>query len=126
MRLWDPGIEYNDERKLDYGFDITTWTDQYTKIKYGGRSVIQRCSAYEPVRIEAPGTSYNDTETAIYGASNLRTIGNLSTKYASNLELSAAKNLLELDIGNSHPSYNNTNLKSVSFGSNSKLRRVNV
>lgn len=126
MRLWDPGIEYDDERKLDYGFDIVTWTDQYTRIKYGGRSVTQRCEAYVPTRIEAPGDSYNDTEMAIYGASNLKSIGNLSTKYASNLELSAAKKLLELDIGNSHPQYNNANLRSVSFGSNSMLRRVNV
>jgi hypothetical protein len=35
-------------------------------------------------------------------------------------------NLLELDIGNKNPKYQNSNLNKVSFGSNKMLQRVNV
>lgn len=129
MRLNDPRTSVENQGKdieVDYAFDIITWKDQYTRIKYGGRSVTKRCLTDEEITIEAPGASYNDTETAIFGASNLKSIGKLANKYASTLELSAARNLLEIDVGSDDPNYNNLGLNSITFGSNSMLRKVNV
>jgi hypothetical protein len=129
MRLNDPrNKEENSGRDIvvDYTFDIVTWCDQYTRVKYGGRTISERCKTGETVSISAPETSYNDTETAIYGASNLKSIGSLANKYASTIDLSKASRLLEADLGSSDPNYNNNGLKSISFGSNTMLRKVNI
>lgn len=129
MRLNDPrNKEENSGRDItvDYTFDIVTWCDQYTRVKYGGRTISERCKTGETVSISAPETSYNDTETAIYGASNLKSIGSLANKYASTIDLSKASRLLEADLGSSDPNYSNDGLKSISFGSNTMLRKVNI
>ena len=129
MRLYDPNKTITDPSKkvhTDYDFTIETWKDQYTTIKYGSRSVSVKCQAEQPIKIEAPNDSYNDTETAIFGASNIKRIGDVSTKYATTIDLSAASSLIELDLGNSNPTYKNEGLTRANFGSNTMLRRVNL
>lgn len=129
MRLYDPNKSITDPSKrvhTDYDFTIETWKDQYTTIKYGSRSVSVKCQAEQPIKIEAPNNSYNDTETAIFGASNIKRIGDVSTKYATTIDLSAASGLIELDLGNSDKNYSNAALTRANFGSNTMLRRINL
>ena len=129
MRLNDPrGKESNigKDIEVDYNFDIVTWCDQYTRVKYGGRTVSKRSKTGETTTIEAPEESYNDTETAIYGASNLKSIGSLANKYASTIDLSKASRLLEINLGSDDEGYDNSGLTSIGFGSNTMLRKVNI
>ncbi len=129
MRLWDPNRgqpEGAPHIHTDYNFEIETWKDQYTTIRYGGRAVSVKCPANKKVTIVSPSNTYNDTETGIYGASNLKSIGKMADKYATTIDLSAAVNLLEIDLGSSDPNYQNNGLNSITFGANDMLRRVNI
>ena len=129
MRLWDPNRgqpEGAPHIHTDYNFEIETWKDQYTTIRYGSRAVSVKCPANKKVTIESPSDTYNDTETGIYGASNLKSIGKMADKYATTIDLSAAVNLLEIDLGSSDPNYSHSGLKSITFGANDMLRRVNI
>ena len=129
MRLYDPNKGITDPSKkvhTDYDFYITTWKDQYTTVRYGSRAVSVKCPAGKETKITSPNSSYNDTETGVYGASNLKTIGSMSAKYLTTLDLSSAINLLEIDLGNSDSKYENTGLKTVTFGANDMLRKVNI
>jgi hypothetical protein len=76
--------------------------------------------------IISPQKSYNDTETAIYGASNIKSIGNISNKYANSIKLEQASRLLYFDAGSEKDNYVNDLLESISFGSNTMLQRVNL
>ena len=65
------------------------------------------------------GSNFNDTETAIYGASNLQYLGDLSPLYCNSLHVGAARKLTKLIVGSQLPGYNNPNLKEISlFGRN--------
>lgn len=129
MRLWDPRKDEENKDKeidVDYDFDITTWKDQFTTIKYGSTAVSEKCEAGKPTKIKAPNDSYNDSETAIFGASNIKSIGNVSNKYATTIDLSKATQIQEIDLGSSDSNYSNEGFNTVNFGSSSMLRRVNV
>ena len=126
MRLYTPtdwaGV------KPDADFHLTAYADQYLKVKYGSYETVgKRGKRNEEVIISAPaGIQFNDTETIIYGASRLKSIGDLSGKYAGTIDMSRAVKLEELLIGSKIPGYKNTNLHSVTVKSNTLLRRINV
>lgn len=108
-------------------FDITLFNDQYIGVKYGSYEQFTRAYANETVHITAPtGIEFNDTETIIYGATNIASLGDLSNKYAGTVDVSKATQIEELLLGSSATGYQNTNLKSVSVGNNRLLRKVNV
>lgn len=129
MRLNNPYMSSavpSDELKPNYDFDIITWKDQYTRIKYGGQSVVKRCEADKSQTFSAPLDSYNDTEAAIFGASNIKEISSFSHKYLNSLDLSAATKLLKVDIGSDIDKYSNSTLDNVSFGSNRLLASIGL
>ena len=108
-------------------FDITLFNDQYIGVKYGSYEQFTRANANQTVHVTAPtGIEFNDTETIIYGATNIASLGDLSNKYAGTVDVSKATQIEELLLGNSATGYQNTNLKSVSVGNNRLLRRINV
>ena len=108
-------------------FDITLFDDQYIGVKYGSYEQFTRANANETVHITAPGgITFNDTETIIYGATNLASLGDLSGKYAGTVDVSKATQLDELILGSTTTGYQNANLKSVSVGNNRLLRTINV
>lgn len=108
-------------------FDITLFNDQYIGVKYGSYEQFTRAKANETVHITAPsGITFNDTETIIYGATNLASLGDLSGKYAGTVDVSKATQLDELILGSTTTGYQNANLKSVSVGNNRLLRTINV
>lgn len=108
-------------------FDITLFNDQYIGVKYGSYEQFTRANANQTVHITAPsGITFNDTETIIYGATNIGSLGDLSNKYAGTVDVSKATQLDELILGSTTTGYQNANLKSVSVGNNRLLRTINV
>ena len=108
-------------------FDITLFNDQYVGVKYGSYEQFTRANANQTVHVTAPsGITFNDTETIIYGATNIASLGDLSNKYAGTVDVSKATQLDELILGSTASGYRNANLKSVSVGNNRLLRTVNV
>jgi hypothetical protein len=113
--------------KPDYDFTVTTYASEYVNITFGSITNGARVAKGIPVTITAPAnTIFNDTETIIYGASNISSLGDLSGKYPSTVDISKATRLNELIIGNSTAGYQNTYLKSLSFGNNRLLTNVDV
>ena len=108
-------------------FDITLFNDQYVGVKYGSYEQFTRANANQTVHVTAPsGITFNDTETIIYGATNIASLGDLSNKYAGTVDVSKATQLDELILGSTTTGYQNANLKSVSVGNNRLLRTINV
>lgn len=113
--------------KPNYDFTVTTYASEYVNITFGSITNGARAVKGSPVKITAPAnTIFNDTETIIYGASNISSIGDLSGKYPSTVDISKAERLNELIIGNSTTGYNNPYLKTLSFGNNKLLTKVDV
>lgn len=123
MRLYTPenvAIEPNAD------FTITTYSDQYVRIKYGSKTNYEICTHNIPTVIKAPNDTFNDTETIIYGASRIISIGDLSDKYARSIDLSKASKLTEAIIGSDVEGYSNSTLDSVNVTSNPMLQKLYV
>lgn len=112
----------------DPDFHIEPFADQYLRVKfgsYGTRSVRSRRGS--ATLVKAPeNQTLNDTETIIYGASRLKSLGDLSGKYAGTIDVSKAVRLEELIVGSNAAGYQNTNLKTLAIGNNKMLRWLNV
>ena len=105
---------------------IIPYADQYTRVKYGSYMVGQRTYKDVPVLIEAPDIVFNDTETIIYGASRVKSLGDMSGLYAGTIDVSKATRLSELLIGSGMSGYQNTNLTVLSIGTNNMLRKLDI
>ena len=105
---------------------IIPYADQYTRVKYGSYMVGQRTYKDVPVLIEAPDIVFNDTETIIYGASRVKSFGDMSGLYAGTIDVSKATRLSELLIGSGVSGYQNTNLTVLSIGTNNMLRKLDI
>lgn len=107
---------------------VTPYNDMYAGVRYKANGNIKqiRAKANVPVVFEAPNETFNDTESAIYGASNISSLGDLSALYCGSIDLSKATKLVEIIIGNSTPGYNNSNLKEITVGTNKLLRKIDI
>ena len=105
---------------------IIPYADQYTRVKYGSYMVGQRTYKDVPVLIEAPDIVFNDTETIIYGASRVKSLGDMSGLYAGTIDVSKATRLSELLIGSGVSGYQNTTLTVLSIGTNNMLRKLDI
>ena len=105
---------------------IIPYADQYTRVKYGSYMVGQRTYKDVPVLIEAPDIVFNDTETIIYGASRVKSLGDMSGLYAGTIDVSKATRLSELLIGSGVSGYHNDNLTVLSVGTNNMLRKLDI
>ncbi len=124
MRLYTPqsyaGVE------PDANFTIVPFADQYVRVKFGSYIIGKRCKKDVPVTIEAPEIQFNDTETIIYGASRVKSLGDLAGKYAGTIDMSKAVRLSELHIGSAVEGYHNDNLTVLSVGANKMLRTLDI
>ena len=59
---------------------------------------------------------FNDTETAVYGASDISSLGDLSALYLSVLDVTSCGKLKELKVGNSTEGYQNLLLREAKVG----------
>ena len=123
LRLYTP-TTWSDVEP-DAEMTITPYADQYIRVKYGSYNVYTRAKSGIATTITPPAITFNDTETIIYGASRITSVGDLSPLYAGTIDASAAVKLTELKIGHGGD-YENTNLKSLTLGNNILLQSLDI
>ena len=102
-------------------FTLTPLHNQYLAVAFGGSNGQTAGPYYAPANIpktiNAPtGAQYNDTETYIYGASELKDLGDLSTQYLGNIQFRTTTKLERLVLGNKLNDYYNPNFSSLTIG----------
>lgn len=109
---------------------VTPFSNMYAGVRYKANGTLQqrRLNKNESYQFSAIDSTevFNDTETAVYGARELSSIGDLSALYCGTINVSNAVKLTELIVGNSTEGYVNSNLKELNVGTNPLLKRVNV
>lgn len=123
MRLYSPADAVV---PANGNFTVTPAMNTYVAVKWGSYITSKRCFKNTPVVFEAPEIVFNDTETIIYGADGLSSLGDLSDKYAGTVDVSKAIRLMELNVGSSAEGYLNDNLKTIAVGANKLLHRISV
>lgn len=125
LRIYTP-LEYADVEP-NANITITPYTDGYFGVKYKANGTLIQQRAYEntPILFEAPNERFDDTETAVYGASRISSFGDLSPLYCGTIDLSSASNLVEIIVG-AGGNYVNNNLKSFAVGANNLLKKVDI
>ena len=109
-------------------FTLTTNKPGYIHVKFGQTESDQvRSVPGTAFTINAPsGMQFNDTETIVYGASTLKDLGDLSSKYLGLVDISSATRLESLIIGSTVSNYSNGNFKNLSLGNNRMLKEINL
>lgn len=107
---------------------VTPFSDMYAGVRYKANGTLQQKRAQKNVAItfDAPNETFNDTETAIYGASNLSSLGDLAPLYCGSVNVSNATKLVTLKIGDATDGYSNPNLTDLSVGTNRLLKTLDV
>lgn len=117
---------------------VTPFSNMYAGVKYkaNGTLLQQRLEKNQAYTFAPPKTYndageevdeiFNDTETAIYGASEISSLGDLSGLYCGVINVSKASKLVELIVGNHTPGYTNDNFRELSVGTNRLLRKLDV
>lgn len=106
---------------------VTPFSDMYAGVRYRANGTLQqeRVKKNEPYTFIAPAENFNDTETAIYGASQISSLGDLSPLYSNYCDVSKATKLIELKIGNEDPTYQ-SRLTKLTLGTNRLLKKLDV
>lgn len=107
---------------------VTPFSDLYAGIMYRANGVLkqQRTKANVPTTFKAPDETFNDTETAVYGASEMSSIGDLAPLYCGTVNVSKATKLTELIVGSGIEGYSNPNLKELAVGANKLLKKIDI
>lgn len=125
FRTYTPSVWVGVEPKAD--ITIGAFSAMYGTIRWGSVTKSERMREGEVKTITAPaGIKFNDTETIIYNASMIKTIGDLSALYVGTVDVSKATNITELIIGSSKAGYQNQNFSVLSLGNNAKLRKLDI
>lgn len=106
--------------------NITSYAGQYVNVQYGSYTIGSRTQRNVPVHIKAPDIQFNDTETIIYGAGQISSLGDLSALYPGTVDVAKMTKLVELLVGSGVEGYRNTNLEVLSVGANNLLRKLDV
>lgn len=124
MRLYTPNVWHGVKPNAD--FTLTPAGDVYVAVKYGSYIISRRGHKGEPIVIKAPEIAFNDTETIVYGAAYIGSLGDLSAMYPGTVDISKATKLTELIVGSGAVGYQNSNLTTLAIGNNTLFRRLNV
>ena len=126
LRIYTPSEWAGVEPNAD--ITISPFSAMYAGVRYGanGTLVQERLMANEEHTFTAPDETFNDTETAVYGASEISYLKNLAPLYCGTVNLSKAKRLVIAEIGSATEGYSNPNLTEVSFGTNRLLKKVDI
>lgn len=110
--------------------DITVipFSHMYAGVRYkaNGSLMQKRAIANDPCVFTAPNEVFNDTETAVYGASQISSLGDLAPLYCGSVNVSKATKLVRLKVGDESAGYSNPNLTELSVGTNRLLKLVDV
>ena len=127
-RLYTPTDgNYNPVVKPNSTFHLTPYTDMYLRIKFGSRYGVVRAEKNKTYDVSSGTTDkYNDTETIIYGAPYLLSLGDMADKYMGTTQLGNASRITEFKLGADKPYYND-NVKDLGFTiNNTALKYVDV
>lgn len=107
---------------------VTPFSNMYAGVRYKANGTLQQERAVHGVEVtfEAPDEVFNDTETAIYGASQLSSIGDLAPLYPGTVNVANANKLIIIKVGDGTEGYVNNNLKELSLGTNKLLKTVDI
>lgn len=107
---------------------VTPYSNMYAGVRYkaNGTLMQERLEANETYTFVAPNETFNDTETAIYGASQLSSLGDLAPLYLGYIDVGAATKLVELKIGDGTEGYKNANLYHLAVGTNRLLKKIDI
>lgn len=140
LRIYTP-VDENDNPRTDLvvapNANITTtyFSNMYAGAKYkaNGTLLQERVTANVPYTFVPPVNSdtgepekFNNTETAVFGASQLSSLGDLSALYCGSVKVSKAEKLIELIIGSGIEGYKNENLWELEVGTNKLLKKIDV
>ena len=134
LRIYTPttwaGVEPNP------AITVTPFSDMYAGVRYKANGTLyqERATHGVPVTFSPEGEtfesenneSFNDTETAVYGAHQLSSIGDLAPLYCGSINVSNADKLIELKVGDATEGYSNANLRELSVGTNKLLKKIDV
>lgn len=136
VRIYTPVLEEGQVLPVpaNPNITITPYSNMYAGVRYklNGTLLKQRLEKNTPYTFEPPlqadGTqeTFNDTETVVYGADQISSLGDLSGLYCGSLDVSAATKLVELIVGNHTKGYKNDNFRSISLGTNRLLRKLDL
>ena len=140
LRIYTP-VDENDNPRTDLvvtpnaNITVTPFSNMYAGAKYkaNGTLLQTRATANVPVTFIPPVNSdtgeaekFNNTETAVYGASQISSLGDLSALYCGSVKVAKAQKLTELIIGSGIEGYKNENLWELEVGTNKLLKKIDV
>lgn len=134
LRIYTP-MDENNNPILDLpvpsnpDVNVTTFSDTYAGIQYGAGSEIRQYRVEEntPTTLEWTMNGYpNDLETAVFPASQISSLGDLSPLYCGTVNLSKATKLTEVIVGSGVDGYKNSNLVELSVGTNRLLQKIDI
>ena len=140
LRIYTP-VDENDNPRTDLVVDpnanitATYFSNMYGGAKYkaNGTLLQERVTANVPYTFVPPVNSdtgesekFNNTETAVFGASQLSSLGDLSPLYCGSVKVAKAKKLVELIVGSGIDGYKNENLWELEVGTNKLLKKIDV
>lgn len=109
--------------------DITVipYADIYASVEYASRIVVQkRAPRNLPCTLEFPLDRANDTETRIFSASQLKSLGDLAPYKIGLGNFASGVNLQTIKIGDADSEYSNGNFISLTLGNNTLLKTLDV
>ena len=126
LRIYTPSGDLAVPANAD--ITVTPFSDLYAGIMYRANGTLkqQRTKANVPTTFKAPDEVFNDTETAVYGASEMSSIGDLAPLYCGTVNVSKATKLTELIVGSGIEGYSNPNLKELAVGANKLLKKIDI
>ena len=106
---------------------VTPFSHMYAGVRYRANGTLQQARVERNVAhtFIAPSANFTDTETAIYGASQISSIGDLSPLYCNYCDVSKAEKLIELKLGSEDAAYD-SQLTKLSLGTNRLLKRLDI
>lgn len=103
---------------------VTPYADIYASIKFGSYLLQQRATRNQTYTFVCPLDNVNDTETEIYSASQLASVGDLSGYQVGYADFHLATKLQNIKLGDSSSSYSNPHLYTLSLGNNTLLQTI--
>jgi len=106
---------------------IKPYIDLYVTARYGNTAAVsKRTKRLETAVLECPIDTLNNTEVAIFSASQIAEIGDLSPLKIASVQMANATKLQHLKIGDSDPNYENGYLTTIGLGSNKMLETLDL
>ena len=111
-------------------FKITPYADMYLRVMFGQIVSTVRAEKNKTYDIipSDPNLRFNDTETIIYGASNILSFGDMTNKYAGSVAIDKASKITDIILGADSPYYNeNITGAGLTIGAgNATLKNIDV